>query len=203
MTFFFVQLTSALFCHLRKANQFMGSVSQPIIAAAEQLCVYPPFLGVLYISNFIHPVYRLSKAPVSDETPFAGESPNITASQASRQLSQLCRLVASDHQLRLLGRNRSLVASDRQLQDFRDGFGCHSPDDRLFLRWGAGVPQSLVDSLSSLPRELVDARRFSSDLQGANRPPFTATWGFVSSATIRCCCCWSICVLATTIRLRI
>ena len=28
-----------------------------------------------------------------------------------------------------------------------------------------------MDSLSSLSRELVDARRISSDLQGANRPP--------------------------------
>ena len=92
---------------------------------------------------------------VSDETPFAGGSPAITASQACHQLSQLCRL----------------FASDRQLRDFRAGFGCHSPDDHLFLRWGAGAPQSLVDSLSSLSRELVDARRFSSDLQGANRPP--------------------------------
>ena len=98
-------------------------------------------------------------------------SPAITVLQASRQLSQFCRLVASDHQLRLLRRNLSLVASDRQLRDFRAGFGCHSPDDRLFLQWGAGAPQSLVDSLSSLSRELVDARRFSSDLQGANRPP--------------------------------
>ena len=35
----------------------------------------------------------------------------------------------------------------------------------------AGAPQSLVDSLSSLSRELVDARRISSDLHGANRPP--------------------------------
>ena len=126
---------------------------------------------VIYLSNFIHPVYRLSKAPVSDETPFAGRSPAITASQACRQLSQLCRLVASDHQLLLLRRNLSLVASDRQLRDFRAGFGCHSPDDHLFLRWGAGAPQPLVDSLSSLSRELVDAGRFSSDLQGANRPP--------------------------------
>ena len=109
--------------------------------------------------------------PVSDETPFAGGSPAITASQACRQLSQLCRLVASDHQLRLLRRNLSLAASDRQLRGFRAGFGCHSPDDYLSLRWGAGAPQSLVDSLSSLSRELVDARRFSSDLQGANRPP--------------------------------
>ena len=84
---------------------------------------------------------------------------------------QLCRLVASDHQLRLLRRILSLVASDRQLRGFRARFGCHSPDDHLFLRWGAGAPQSLVDSLSSLSRELVDARRFSSDLQGANHPP--------------------------------
>ena len=97
----------------------MGSVSQPIIAATEQLGVYPPFLGGYYLSNFIHPVYRLSKAPVSDETPFAGESPAITTSQAGRQLSQLCRLVASDHQMQLLGQNRSLVTSDRQLRDFK------------------------------------------------------------------------------------
>ena len=36
---------------------------------------------------------------------------------------------------------------------------------------GWSPPQSLVDSLSSLSRELVDARRISSDLHGANRPP--------------------------------
>ena len=154
-----------------RAIQFMNSVSQPIIAATNQLVIYPPFLGGYLLSNFIQPVYRLSKAPVSDETPFAGGSPAITASQACRQLSQLCRLFASDLQLRLLRRNLSLVASDRQLRGFRAGFGCHSPDDRLLLRWGAGAPQSLVDSLSSLSRELVDAGRFSSDLQGANRPP--------------------------------
>ena len=94
-----------------RAIQFMGSVSQPIIAATDQLVVYPPFLGGYLLSNFIQPVYRLSKAPVSDETPFAGGSPAITASQACRQLSQLCRLVASDLQLRLLKRNLSLVAS--------------------------------------------------------------------------------------------
>ena len=28
-----------------RAIQFMGSVSQPIIAATDQLVVYPPFLG--------------------------------------------------------------------------------------------------------------------------------------------------------------
>ena len=133
--------------------------------------VYPPFLGGYLLSNFIQPVYRLSKAPVSDETPFAGRSPAITASQACRQLSQLCRRVASDLQLRLLRRNLSLVASDRQLRGFRAGFGCHSPDDLPFCNGGLDPPKSLVDSLSSLSRELVDTGRFSSDLQGANRPP--------------------------------
>ena len=118
----------------------MGNVSQSIIAASDQLGVYAPFLGGYLLSNLIHPVYRLSKAPVSDETPFAGESPAITASQTSHQLSPLCRLVASDHQLWILRRNRSLVASDRQLQGFRDGIGCHSPDDSLFLRWGGWSP---------------------------------------------------------------
>ena len=99
-----------------RAIKFMGSVSQPIIAATNQLVVYPPFLGGYLLSNFIQPVYRLSKAPVSDETPFAGGSPAITASQACCQLSQLCRLVASDLQLRLLRRNLSLVASCEVLE---------------------------------------------------------------------------------------
>ena len=69
----FVQLTSALFYQMRglynrglhppqsKANQFLGSGSQPIIAATDQL---------FYLT--IHPVSRLSTAPVSDETPFIG-----------------------------------------------------------------------------------------------------------------------------------
>ena len=39
------------------------------------------------------------------------------------------------------------------------------------MRWRAGAPQSIVDSLSSLSRELVDARRISSDIHGAIRPP--------------------------------
>ena len=40
-----------------------------------------------------------------------------------------------------------------------------------FCDGGLEPPKSLVDSLSSLSRELVDARRISSDLHGAIRPP--------------------------------
>ena len=95
--------------------QFMDGVSQPIIAATNQLVFYPPFLGGYLLSNFIQPVYRLSRTPVSDETPFAGLSPAISASQSCRQLSQPYRLFANNLLLRLLGRNLSLVASDRHL----------------------------------------------------------------------------------------
>ena len=95
--------------------QFMDGVSQPIFAATNQLANYPPFLGGSLLSNFIHPVYRLSRTPVSDETPFAGLSPAISASQAYRHLSQPFRLFANDLLLRLLGRNLSLVASDLHL----------------------------------------------------------------------------------------
>ena len=77
--------------------------------------IYPPFLGGYLLSNFIQPVYRLSRTPVSDETPFAGLSPAISASQACRQLSQPFRLFANGLLLRLLGQNLSLVASDRHL----------------------------------------------------------------------------------------
>ena len=82
--------------------QFMDGVSQPIIAATSQLVNYPPFLGGYLLSDFIQPIYRLSRTPVSDETPFAGLSPAI-------------RLFAIYLLLRLLGRNLSLVASDRHL----------------------------------------------------------------------------------------
>ena len=98
-----------------RSMQFMDGVSQPIFAATNQLVNYPPFLGGYLLSNFIHPVYRLSRTPVSDETPFAGLSPAISASQAYRQLSQPYRLFANNLLLRLLGRNLSLVASDRHL----------------------------------------------------------------------------------------
>ena len=127
-----------------RAIQFMISVSQPIIAATNRLVIYPPFLGGYLLSNFIQPVYRLSKAPVSDETPFAGGSPAIIASQAYRQLSQPYRLFASDLLLRLLRRNLSLVSSDRQLRSFRAG---------------------------SLSRDLEDAKQSSSVLRGESRPP--------------------------------
>ena len=95
--------------------QSLDSVSQPIIAATNQLVIYPPFLGGYLLSNFIQPVYRLSRTPVSDETPFAGLSPAISASQACRQLSQPYRLFANALLLRFLGRNLSLVASDCHL----------------------------------------------------------------------------------------
>ena len=95
--------------------QFMDGVSQPIFAATNQLVNYSSFLGGYLLSNCIHPVYRLSRTPVSDETPFAGLSPAISASQAYRQLSQPFRLFANDLLLRLLGRNLSLVASDLHL----------------------------------------------------------------------------------------
>ena len=101
----------------------------------------PPSLGG-YLSNFIHPVYRLSTAPVSDETP-------------------LHRLAASDRQLRIWRRNWLPFAR----RSTRFAMGGWSP------------PQSIVDSLSSLSRELVDARRISSDLHGAIRP-FHSGLGF-------------------------
>ena len=98
-----------------QAMQFLDSVSQPIIAATNQLMIYPPYLGGYLLSNFIQPVYRLSRTPVSDETPFAGLLPAISASQAYRQLSQPYRLFTNGLLLRLLGLNLSLVASDRHL----------------------------------------------------------------------------------------
>ena len=97
---------------------------------------YPPFLGGYLLSNFIQPVYRLTRTPNSDETPFAGLSPAISASQACRQLSQPYRLFANDLLLRLLGRNLSLVASDRHLDA---SLSCRMRSSRL-LYYVGGVP---------------------------------------------------------------
>ena len=109
-----------------QSQPVLGSGSQPIVAATDQLGVSAPPEGV-NLPNFIHPFSRLSTAPVSDETP-------------------LHRLAASDRQLRDL--ETKLATTHQAIDSFCDG--------------GLEPPHSLVDSLSSLSRELVGARRFSS-----------------------------------------
>ena len=68
-----------------------------------------------------------------------------------------------------------LAASDRQLRDLETKLAATRQAIDSFCDGGLEPPppphQSLVDSLSSLSRELVDARRISSDLHGAIRPP--------------------------------
>ena len=103
--------------------QFMDGVSQPIIAATNQLVNYPPFLGDYLLSNFIQPVYRLSRTPVSEGNP-------------------LSRLFANDLLLRLLGRNLSLVTSYRHLdaslsRDLED-----AKQSSSVLRGGSRPPSS-------------------------------------------------------------
>ena len=155
--------------------QFMDDVSQLIFAATDQLVNYPPFLGGYLLSNFIHPVYRLSRTPVSDETPFAGLSPAISASQAYRQLSQPYRLFANDLLLRLLGRNLSLVAANDLLM-------------RLLGR-NLSLVASDLHLDASLSRDLEDAKQSSSVLHGEScpPPPFFTAWGFVTFEAFCCC----------------
>ena len=60
----FVQLTSALFCQMREfmIGGFTPQLSQPIIAATDQLGVYAPSLGgYFYLTLFTH-VYSLHGA---------------------------------------------------------------------------------------------------------------------------------------------
>ena len=118
-----------------QSQPVLGSGSQPIVAATDQLGVSAPLEGII-LPNPINPVFRLSTAPVSDETP-------------------VHRLAASDRKLQELELN--FAATRRAIDSFCDG--------------GLEPPQSLVDSLSSLSRELVDAKRTSSELHGAIRPP--------------------------------
>ena len=65
------------------------------------------------------------------------------------------RLVASDHTVQALEKN--IAATRRAIDSLCDG--------------GLTPPHLLVDSLSSLSRELTDAKRTSSELRGAIRPP--------------------------------
>ena len=75
----------------------MGSVSQPIIAATDQLGVYSPLLrGLLFIELYSPSLQALQGAclrrnplrrRVASYRRFTGESPAITASQADRQRS--------------------------------------------------------------------------------------------------------------------
>ena len=118
-----------------QSQSVLGSGSQPIVAATDQLGVAAP-LEEIILPNPIDPVFRLSTTPVSGETP-------------------VHRLAAIDRKLQALELN--FAATRQAINSFRDG--------------GLAPPQSLVDSLSSLCRELVDAKQNSSELHGAIRPP--------------------------------
>ena len=142
----FEQLASTLLSQMRELSDrglhppvqsqpVLGSGSQPIVAATDQLGVSAPLEGII-LPNPINPVFRLSTVPVSDETP-------------------VHRLAASDRKLLTL--EQSIASTRQTINSFWDE--------------GLAPPQSLVDSLSSLSRELVDAKRTSSELQGAIRPP--------------------------------
>ena len=64
-----------------------------------------------------------------------------------------------------------LAAIDRKLQALELNFASTRQAINSFWDGGLASPQSLVDSLSSLCRELVDAKQSSSELHGAIRPP--------------------------------
>ena len=51
-----------------QSHSFVGSVNQPVVADTEILGVSAPPQGV-YLPNPVNPVFRLSMAHVSDETP--------------------------------------------------------------------------------------------------------------------------------------
>ena len=139
----FEQLALSLLSQMRElrglhppvqSHPILGSGSQPIVAATDQLGVSAPLQGV-NLPNPINPVFRLSTAPVSDETP-------------------VHRLATSDLTVQALEQN--IAATHRAIDSLCDG--------------GLAPPQSIVDSLSSLSRELVDAKRTSSELRGAICP---------------------------------
>ena len=141
----FEQLASSLLSQMRElsdrglhppvqSHSILGSSSRPIVAATDYFGVSALPQGV-HLSNPVDPVFRLSTAPVSDETP--------------------ARLVASDRKVQALEKD---ITATRQ--------AVVSLCDR-----GLTPPQSLLDSLSSLSRELNDAKRTSSELCGAIRPP--------------------------------
>ena len=142
---------------------------------------YPPFLGGYLLSNFIHPVYRLSRTPVSDETPFAGLSPAISASQAYRQLSRPYRLFPNDLRPQLLGRNLSLVATNVLLMRLLGrNLSLVATNDLLMRLLGRNLSLVAGDLhlATSLSRDLEVAKQLSSVLQGESPPPLLHSLGF-------------------------
>ena len=142
----FEELASTLLSQMRELSDrglhppvqsqpVLGSGSQPIVTATDQLGVSAPLEGI-NLPNLINPVFRLSTAPVSGETPI-----------------------------------HRLAASDRRLPELEMNFAATRRVINTFCNAGLALPQSLVDLLSSLSRELVDAKRTSSELHGAIRPP--------------------------------
>ena len=142
----FEQLASSLLLQMRElsdrglhppvqSHPILGSGSRPIVAATDQLGVSAPPQGV-HLPNPVDPVFRLSTAPVSDETP-------------------VHRLAASDRTVQALEKN--IAATRRAIDSLCDG--------------GLTPPHSL----SSLSRDLADAKRTSSELHGAIRPPSSQT----------------------------
>ena len=118
----FEELASTLLSQMRELSDrglhppvqsqpVLGSCSQPIVAATDQLGVSAPLEGV-NLPNPINPVFRLSTAPVSGETP-------------------IHRLAASDRQLRELELN--FAATRRAIDSFCDGgLAPHNP---LWIRF--------------------------------------------------------------------
>ena len=82
-----------------QSQPVLGSGSQPIVAAADQLGVAAPLEGII-LPNPIDPVFRLSTAPVSGETP-------------------VHRLPAIDRKLQELELN--FAATRRAIDSFCDG----------------------------------------------------------------------------------
>ena len=106
----FEQLASSLLTQMRElsgrglhppvqSQPVLGSGSQPIVAATDQLGVSAPLQGI-NLPNPVNPVFRLSTAPVSDEIP-------------------VHRLAAIDSKLQTLKQN--IASTHKTVNSFWDG----------------------------------------------------------------------------------
>ena len=82
-----------------------------------------------------------------------------------------------------------LVASDRRIQELERIVAATRQTISTLCDGGIRPPQSLLDSASSLSRELEDARQSSSSQPGVS-PSACPAWSF--SSRVRPCCRWSI-----------
>ena len=116
-----------------------------------------------------HSIVGSGSRPIVAATDYLGVSAPLQGVHLSNSINPVFRLptapVSDESPL------HRLFASDRKVQELEKDISATRLAISSLCDRGFPPPQSLLDSVSSLSRELYDAKRSSSELRGAIRPP--------------------------------